>query len=92
MTIQRKNELIAQLVALLGEIIEADSTQEVQEEASNTVEMLTIKECTEVVKGVSESAIRKLIRNEEIPHIRTGNGKRGKILVKKTDLISYFGN
>lgn len=42
------------------------------------VEMLTIKECTEAVKGLNEYTVRQLIARKEIPSIRTGQGKRGK--------------
>ncbi len=53
--------------------------------------MLTIKECTEVVRGLSEHTIRQLITQDKLPHIRTGQGKRGKILVSKTALLNYIG-
>ena len=52
--------------------------------------MLTIKECTEAVKGLSEHTIRKLIAQEKLPYIRTGEGKRGKILINKDDLLACF--
>ena len=62
MTANRKNELIAQLVGILNELIEVDDSEEVTEISPDTVEMLTIKESTEVVKGLSEHTIRKLIQ------------------------------
>lgn len=52
--------------------------------------MLTIKECTEAVKGLNEYTVRQLIARKEIPSIRTGQGKRGKILVPKAALLRYF--
>jgi hypothetical protein len=54
------------------------------------VEMLTIKECTEVIQGLSEHTVRQLVAHNKIKSVRTGEGKRGKILVNKADLISYF--
>ena len=51
MTASRKNEIIAQLVGILNELIEVDDSEEVTEISPDTVEMLTIKESTEVVKG-----------------------------------------
>jgi len=50
MTTNRKNELIAQLVSILSELIEVDSDNKMMEVSQNTVEMLTIKECTKAVK------------------------------------------
>ena len=51
MTTNRKNELIAQLVNILSELIEANDPEQVSEIKSDAVEMLTVKECTEAVKG-----------------------------------------
>lgn len=90
MTTNRKNELIAQLVSILSELIEANDSEQVTVDSPNTVEMLTVKECTEVVKGLSEHTIRKLITQGKLPFIRTGEGKHGKMLVNKTDLLDYF--
>ena len=90
MTKERKNELIAQLVNVLSELIEVDSDDKVTEVSSSAVEMLTIKECTETVKGLSEHTVRKLIAQEKLPFIRTGEGKRGKVLINKADLLAYF--
>lgn len=53
-------------------------------------EMLTIKECVSAVSGVSEHSIRKIVKQGKVKYVRTGEGKRGKILVNKTDLLSYF--
>ena len=44
MTASRKNEIIAQLVGILNELIEVDDSEEVTEISPDTVEMLTIKE------------------------------------------------
>ena len=52
--------------------------------------MLTIRECTEAVKGLSEHTVRKLITQGKLPYIRTGEGRKGKILINKADLIAYF--
>lgn len=90
MTKERKNELIAQLVNVLSELIETNDSEQVIEIAPGAVEMLTIKECTEAVKGLSEHTVRKLIAQGKLPIIRTGEGKRGKMLVNKADLLDYF--
>ena len=57
---------------------------------SGRVEMLTIKECTEVIQGLSEHTIRQLVKQGKVKSVRTGEGKNGKILVNKADLIAYF--
>ena len=49
MTTNRKNELIAQLVNILSELIEANDPEQVSKVKSDAVEMLTVKECTEAV-------------------------------------------
>ena len=53
-------------------------------------EMLTLQECTEVIKGVSAHAIRVLIAKGEIQAFRTGENGRGRILVPKSSLLAYF--
>ena len=56
----------------------------------NAVEVLTIKECTEAVKGLSEHTVRKLIAQGKLPYMRAGDGQRGKMLINKADLLAYF--
>jgi len=58
--------------------------------APEKVEMLTIKECKEVVQGLSEHTVRQLVAQGKVKSVRTGEGKRGKILVNKADLVAYF--
>ena len=90
MTTNRKNELIAQLASILSELIETNDSEQVAEVTSNAVEVLTIKECTEAVKGLSEHTVRKLIAQGKLPYMRAGNGQRGKMLINKADLLAYF--
>ena len=90
MTTNRKNELIAQLVSILSEIIETNDSEQVAEVTSNAVEVLTVKECTEAVKGLSEHTVRKLIAQGKLPYMRAGDGQRGKMLINKSDLLAYF--
>lgn len=88
-----KQEIIAQVIALLNEVIETDDMDvNPVPGASAPIEMLTIKECTEMVKGLSEHTVRKLIIQEKISYIRTGEGKRGKILVNKSTLLDYLNS
>lgn len=90
MTTNRKNELIAQLVNILSELIEANDSEQVSKVKSDAVEMLTVKECTEAVKGLSEHTVRKLIKQGKLPYLRTGDGVNGKMLINKADLLAYF--
>ena len=91
---KNKTEIIAQIAALLSQLVESDSVNQNETvSVSNTapVEMLTIKECAEAVTGLSEHTIRQLVAQEKIPYIRTGKGKRGKILISKAALLEYLG-
>ena len=92
MTIKQKQELIAEVVTFLQSKLETDITLPAPvQNAPQKVEMLTIKECTEEIKGLLEHTIRQLIAQEKLPFIRTGQGKKGKILVSKSTLLNYFG-
>jgi len=81
------------VIALLDALIEVeDNTPPITVIAKKQpIEMLTIKECTEAVKGLSEHTVRQLVAQDKLPHIRTGQGKRGKILVSKAALLEYLG-
>ena len=90
---KNKTEIIAQIAALLSQLVDDNDNQQKSSAAKNTespVEMLTIKECTEAVTGLSEHTIRQLVAQEKIPYIRTGKGKRGKILISKAALFDYL--
>ena len=92
MTIKQKQELIAEVVTLLQAKLEADAVQSAPiPSIPLKVEMLTIKECTVEIKGLSEHTIRQLIAQDKLPYIRTGQGKKGKILISKSTLLNYFG-
>ena len=92
MTMKTKQELIAQIAALLNEVIEVEEqATEIISSPAKPVEMLTIKECSEAVKGLSEHTIRQLVAQEKIPYIRTGQGKHGKILISRSALLKYLG-
>lgn len=61
-----------------------------KEPTPEKVEMLTIKECAELIGGLSEHTVRQLVAQGKVKSVRTGEGKRGKILVNKADLVAYF--
>ncbi len=86
----KREEIIAAMNSLLEQLADSEPPKSEPTSAPEKVEMLTIKECTEVVKGLNEYTVRQLIARKEIPSIRTGQGKRGKILVPKAALLRYF--
>ena len=91
MTSAKREEIIAAMSSLLEPLVDSEPHKvELTTAAPEKVEMLTIKECTEAVKGLNEYTVRQLIARKEIPSIRTGQGKRGKILVPKADLLDYL--
>lgn len=91
MTMNTKQELISKIVALLNELIDVEEKSSMDVPKLNQkVEMLTIKECTELVKGLSEHTVRQLVVQGKIPYIRTGQGKCGKILISKSALLNYL--
>lgn len=87
-----KQAIITQIVILLSQLSETEDEKPTAADPpeDKPVEMLTVKECTEVIKGLSEHTVRQLVAQEKIPYIRTGQGKRGKILISKDALLAYF--
>ena len=91
MTTNSKQELISKIVTLLNELIEVEEKTSMKSpQADKKVEMLTIKECTELVKGLSKHTVRQLVMQDKIPYVRAGKGNRDKILINKTDLLNYL--
>ena len=91
MTMRNKQELIQQVVNLLNALIKVEELSTASQPTSNDqVEMLTIKECAQQISGLSEHTVRQLVLQNKLPHIRTGQGKRGKILVPKSALLNYL--
>ena len=88
MSIERTREILQQVTQLLNSLTESEPAQ--QETKQEKVEMLTVRECSEVIKGLNEYTVRQLIARKEIPSVRTGQGKNGKILVPKAALVAYF--
>ena len=95
MTNEQKDEIVTMLIEAISTVIYSveaskSSTADEKESKAQKVEMLTIKECTEAVQGVSEHTVRKLVKQGKVKSVRTGEGKNGKILVNKADLLAYF--
>ena len=85
---RNKQEIIDQILDPLTELVEDEPAE--KQEKVQTMEMLTIKECTESVKGLSEHTVRKLVTQGNVHFIRTGEGKCGKILISKKSLLDYL--
>lgn len=85
-----REELIATITTLLANTAEEKTAPSKQTAQSDTVEMLTIKECCSAVKGLNEYTVRQLVARNELPYVRCGQGKRGKILIPKAALLTYF--
>ena len=86
------DNIFDELVAL-QESIKKDATD--TSNADNTavpqkVELLTIKECADMIDGLSEHTVRQMVKQGKVKSIRTGVGKNGKILINKADFITYF--
>ena len=86
---RKQTELIDRILDLLTELVDDEPAE--KQVKTPPMEMLTIKECTEAVRGISEHTVRKLIAQGRVRYIRTGEGKRGKILISKQSLLDYLG-
>lgn len=89
----QKAILMQQLIAILTQLIaldQADSTPISDPTVQQPIEMLTIPEVMAMGTGLSEHTLRKLIAQRKIYSIRTGEGKRGKILISKSSLVEYL--
>ena len=79
---RRKREIVEDITELLKELIEQDeNTAGAAEEKKETepLEMLTVKECAEQIKGLAENTVRQLVKQDKLPHIRSGRGERERV-------------
>lgn len=93
MTTTQKKEIVDNILELLIQLTEdGDNSvpQIVTAPTTNKVEMLTIKESAALISGLSEHTVRQLVKQGKVKSVRTGEGRNGKILINKTDLIAYF--
>lgn len=90
MTIEQKNNILAQISEILDKTVSEPVVAPVPTETR--WEMLTINECLDTIKGLTAHTLRLIIARGEIPSFRTGEGKTGKILVPKAALLNYFDN
>ncbi len=94
MTITEKKAIVDNILELLIQLTEdgenSVTTTTTPSISSEKVEMLTIKESAALVTGLSEHTVRQLVKQGKVKSVRTGEGRNGKILVNKTDLLNYF--
>ena len=92
MTLKEKQNLLTQITVFINNLAVDDENKAPDEPKDKIkVELLTVKECAKEVSGLSECTVRQLVAQGKLPHIRSGVGKRGKILIPKTALLDYFG-
>lgn len=88
-----KKKIVDNILELLIQLTEDEENsvpQAIKAPTSNKVEMLTIKESAELIGGLSEHTVRLLVKQGKVKSVRTGEGRNGKILVNKADLLAYF--
>lgn len=93
MTITEKKAIVDNILELLIQLTENgdnSASQTATAPPSNKVEMLTIKESAALINGLSEHTVRQLVKQGKVKSVRTGEGRNGKILVNKADLLAYF--
>ena len=89
MTQAKKQDIIIKVTSLLSKLLDDDEPL-AESTTEQPVEMLTIRECTQEIRGLNEFTIRQLIARNEIPFVRAGHGKNGKKLIPKSSLIAYL--
>lgn len=95
MTTKQKKRIAEKILALLEEFIDIQESDDniVSEESdtkASTTEMLTVKECTDLIQGLTAYTVRLLASSGKISSVRAGEGKNGKILVNKSSLLDYM--
>lgn len=91
MTYQNTQEVIKMVIDLLKTTLETEAQANKKTSGSDPLELLTVRECAQAVTGLTEHAVRQLVAQGKIKHIRVGeDGKRGKILIYKAALLEYL--
>lgn len=91
----KRDRIIIKVIALLEEFIDTQESDDniITEESdtkASTTEMLTVKECTDLIQGLTAYTVRLLASSGKISSVRAGEGKNGKILVNKSSLLDYM--
>ena len=94
MSKNEKERIVNLIMDLLIQLTEDDNeNNEVKKQAvaCGPAEMLSIKECLDIINGLTVYSLRQLLAQGKIKSVRIGESKRAKFLVNKADLIAYFG-
>ncbi len=75
MTQAQKQNILTNVIALLNSLLD-DEAIPLSTSNEQPVEMLTIKECVQVIRGFNEFTIRQLIARNEILYVCAGQGKK----------------
>lgn len=91
----KRDRIIIKVIALLEEFIDTQESDDniISEESdtkASTTEMLTVRECTDLIQGLTAYTVRLLASSGKISSVRAGEGKNGKILVNKSSLLDYM--
>lgn len=78
---------LSSLFAILAESID-EAIAKSAEPVKESIEMISIKECLELVKGLTRYQLMKLIKSGVI--LCEQNGKGGKYRINKASLLNYF--
>lgn len=92
MSASEKTKFINTFCELLTEMIQTPEEIEKAKadiELKNDTEMLTIKECS-VIMRVSERTIRLLVKQNVLGSTRAGSGSYGKLLIPRSALLRYI--
>ena len=84
MTTTQKKEIVDNILELLIQLTEDGENSAPQSAKASTADKV------EMLSGLSENTVRQLVRQGKVKSVRTGEGRNGKILVNKADLIAYF--
>lgn len=92
MSASEKTKFINTFCEMLSEFIKTPEEIEkakAEIELKNDTEMLTIKECS-VIMRVSERTIRMLVKQNAIGSTRAGSVSCGKLLIPRSALLRYI--
>lgn len=95
MNVTTKNEIVEEIAQLLDKammLLERLKKSDKPEDSAKQedIELISLKDCGNVVKGLSEYSARQLALRGDVKSVRVGEGTRGKILINKRSLIDYF--
>ncbi|MGN0674996.1 MAG: DNA-binding protein [Oscillospiraceae bacterium] len=91
MTESNVEKIVANMLGDLAARYAAKPKSAAENTPEKKEEMLSIKECKARIPGLSEYTLRKLIKQNKVISIRSGEGENGKYLVNFNSLREYLG-